>query len=232
MVASRGRGLRPGGFLRELLRLVVLVGLGFGAGLLFGVVTEEPALLAGHLRGESDSVELAAVAAAGPVAGPEVPASAADERAGPDDPSDHASAEVGTAGAKASTRSGGEEVGSSLLARLPSKPPPARVVPVAERPSSRAPLAPVVRDRREASDGDRSEWSIQVGAFADEAAARRLADSLRDDYPVAVLQAGGDGKRWRVRVQPVRGEQQARTMAEGLKRDEGLPTWLTPLDRR
>jgi cell division septation protein DedD len=44
---------------RALARLSLLVGLGFAAGLLIGIVTEEPELLAGHLRGEGESIVLA-----------------------------------------------------------------------------------------------------------------------------------------------------------------------------
>ena len=58
MAGARGRGLRPGGVVRALARLVVLVAVGFGVGLVFGVVLEEPELLAAHLVGESESVEL------------------------------------------------------------------------------------------------------------------------------------------------------------------------------
>ncbi len=58
MAASRGHGLRPGGVVRALGRLVLLIGLGFAAGLMIGVLSEEPKLLAGHLRGESEDVVL------------------------------------------------------------------------------------------------------------------------------------------------------------------------------
>jgi len=75
-------------------------------------------------------------------------------------------------------------------------------------------------------------WSIQVGAFSDEGAADRLAEGLRARYPVEVLPASGEGGRWRVRVQPIRGETRAREMAEALKRDERLPTWVTPMEDR
>jgi hypothetical protein len=59
-----------------------------------------------------------------------------------------------------------------------------------------------------------------------------LASTLEDRFPVAVLPAGSEGGRWRVRVQPLRGEEQARKLAEELKRDERLPTWVTPMEGR
>jgi cell division protein FtsN len=41
---------------------VLLVGVGFGAGLFIGVLSEEPELLAGHLRGEGEAIVLTPVA--------------------------------------------------------------------------------------------------------------------------------------------------------------------------
>jgi cell division protein FtsN len=67
VAASNARGLRPGGVVRAIIRLVLLIGFGFGSGLLIGVLSEEPELLAGHLRGEGEAIVLAepvAVAAA------------------------------------------------------------------------------------------------------------------------------------------------------------------------
>lgn len=58
MSAPRGRGLRPGGVVRALARLVLLVGIGFAAGLAIGVLSQEPELLAGHLRGDGESIAL------------------------------------------------------------------------------------------------------------------------------------------------------------------------------
>ncbi|MFP6654957.1 MAG: SPOR domain-containing protein [Myxococcota bacterium] len=58
MPSATGRGFRPGGVLRALGRLVLLIGFGFGAGLLTGVLSQEPELLVGHLRGESEAVPL------------------------------------------------------------------------------------------------------------------------------------------------------------------------------
>ena len=58
MSTAQRRGLRPGGVVRALGRLVLLIGFGFGAGLLIGVLSEEPELLAGHLRGEGEAIVL------------------------------------------------------------------------------------------------------------------------------------------------------------------------------
>ena len=58
MAISRGHGLRPGGVVRALGRLVLLIGFGFAAGLLIGVLSEEPELLTSHLRGEGEAIVL------------------------------------------------------------------------------------------------------------------------------------------------------------------------------
>ncbi len=230
MAAPRGRGLRPGGVVRALLRLLVLIALGFGLGLLFGVVTEEPELLAGHLAGESESVSL-------------------DEMG---------SQRKGTSSGTLETRPA-EAVDSERLvadAAAPAATPAARPAPSAKQSAERVPLprvaaAPTVRDRRAEAPAAvaapvvravaapesamrqiEDRWSIQVGAFSDEGAAERLAEGLRARYPVDVLPASSDGGRWRVRVQPIRGEGRAREMAEELKRDERLPTWVTPMEGR
>ncbi len=107
--------------------------------------------------------------------------------------------------------------------------------PSAEARAAAAPAAPArmtTPRRPEVSDRATAErrWSIQVGAFGDAAAAERLADGLRNRYPVAVLPARETGGRWRVRIQPIAGEDEARTMADRLKRDEHLPTWVTPME--
>lgn len=60
MASVSGRGFRPGGVLRALVRLVLLIGLGFSAGLLTGILSEEPELLVGHIQGESEAIRLTA----------------------------------------------------------------------------------------------------------------------------------------------------------------------------
>ena len=59
MAVPRGRSaLRPRGVVRAVGRLISLVVIGFTVGLVFGLVTEEPELLARHLGGESEAVAL------------------------------------------------------------------------------------------------------------------------------------------------------------------------------
>jgi len=73
-----------------------------------------------------------------------------------------------------------------------------------------------------------ARFAVQVGAFADGAAAERLADSLRaKGYAVHVVVGTGAGaSRWRVRVGPLASREEADAAAARLKREETLPTWV------
>jgi len=209
-------------------------------------VTEEPELLAAHLRGDSESVELEANAArrgerAVPsvstglrVAVPSVGAGRGDR-----DIDQSAAVEarplVDPEEAKASERL------SKVSAAQPS---------LRDRSSGMEPL-PVRQTSLQALSGRQlvsgelgrpdsalaqtqgaRRWSIQVGAFSEEVSANRLAEDLRARYPVAILPAGKEFGRWRVRIQPIEDEGRAREMAGQLKRDERLPTWVTPMEGR
>lgn len=210
MSSQAGRGLRPGGVVRALIRLLVLVVFGFGAGLLFGIVSEEPELLAGHLRGESQSVVLPASESGAAVAG------------------------VLGASDEANAHGNREEEGARVL-------PSVAASASTTRPVMRAPVSPSSGKPRDQSaglsvrDGLPAEkvgaWAIQVGAFSDEGAALRLAESLRaKGYPAKLLSAQGDAGRWRVRVQPMPGEGIAHETAAKLKRVERLPTWVLRME--
>jgi DedD protein len=74
--------------------------------------------------------------------------------------------------------------------------------------------------------------AIQVGAFADNKAAERLATSLRGrGYSAYVTPGARSGtSRWRVRVGPLPDRAAADKMAAKLKRDEKLPTWVLDED--
>ena len=241
MSAPRGRGLRPGGVVRAMGRLVVMIAIGFSIGLLFGLATEEPELLSGHLRGESESVPLVQV---------ETPL----EEAALEDPSAPKSSVVSAGrgdqvaelkqGKSASavyttpsvsTRPQLDDARTKATQDLPEVAAapnlPARPGAAAIKVSTVAAATNAPASARSATSAQR-RWAIQVGAFSDERAAKRLASTLEDRFPVAVLPAGSEGGRWRVRVQPLRGEDQARELAEQLKRDERLPTWVTPMEGR
>jgi cell division protein FtsN len=203
MAAPRRRGLRPGGVVRAIGRLTLLVGLGFGAGLVIGVVSEEPKLLAGHLRGEGQSVELVAHGSESNAEDSQV-ASAASSTGS-------SSAET-----KASTKPDRDD---PALPPVAAAPPPAP----AARPSDA---------KRSAQSAGADAWAIQVGAFGDEAAATKLSKGLvAKGYPAELVAPAGQ-RQWRVRIQPIHGRAKASEMADRLKRVERLPTWVIPMEDR
>ena len=235
MASPRGRGLRPGGLVRALGRLILLVAVGFGVGLVFGLVTEEPELFARHLQGESEAVALreaddeSSAARAVETGEGTVYSSAA----GTPRPMVEAAEREETAGLP--------RVAAAVRATEAPVAPTSATTPRTEsmRETTVASSLPVPESARssaaEAAAATRTDpraWSIQVGAFSDERAAEKLADALSGGYPVEVLPAKREGDRWRVRVQPIAGEDRARKTADKLKREEGLPTWVTPMDGR
>ena len=240
MAAPRKRGPRLGSILRAIGRLVLLIGFGFGAGLVVGLVSEEPALVYGHLRGEGETVPLVdstpdepAIIEAPieltnePGASPDREPATANRRQRKSD-----------AGAKANRIAARNEANPPAdLPDVAAPPPAAPAAPPSASPPAERPAPPSARrtgsatSDSAASVGDDKRWAIQVGAFSEEATARRLVKTLEaKDYPVAVLPSKGSNKRWRVRVQPLRGEDHARGIANQLKREEGLPTWLVPME--
>lgn len=233
MAAPRGRGLRPGGIVRAVVRLVLLVGVGFGVGLVFGLVTEEPELIAGHLRGESEPVPLAggadegAAAPAGGRAGQDVYATAALDPRPRVVPAERE--EAASLPRVAAPAPGAAPAPARVVKGVP--PAPLRATPL-EVATPAEVARPVPETARRAVKVERASrpWAIQVGAFSEKRAAQRLAETLAGGYPVEVLPAKRDGGRWRVRVQPIATEDRARATAERLKREEGLPTWVTPMD--
>ena len=191
MSASRGRRGRSSGMVRALFRLALLIGFGFSAGLLIGVLAEEPELLAGHLRGEGEAVVLS-----------ETEHEVVMER----------------------------EVEIAAESPLPevSAPAPIESPPSVDRKAD-APERPEIRPESSAE----RRWAIQVGAFSEEAGARRLAKELeKKGYPAELLAAEGAGQRWRVRVQPIESEERVAELEDRLKRVERLPTWVISLKGR
>jgi cell division septation protein DedD len=205
---------------RAVIRLVLLVSLGFGVGLLFGLVTQEPELLVNHLQGESESVRIAGEIGSG---NQTIASGQTDAR----DPQ---------AERLALRDAAGESVTAAALpvvAAAAEGPTPSGASMT--RPTSRSPKAPETTPARGGDDsGDaapKALWSIQVGAFSDESAAARLVEGLDEKgYPVELIPATEVSERWRVRVQPVEGESAARALADRLKRKERLPTWVIPLE--
>jgi cell division septation protein DedD len=214
--------------LRAIGRLVLLIGFGFGVGLVVGLVSEEPALVYGHLRGEGETVPLVDSMSDAPAI-IEAPIEVTNEPGPSPDGKPVAT----------DRRRGGPEADAqeNRIAAQSESSPAADLPDVAAPPPARAPAQPPARRVGSATSepvgsvGDEKPWAIQVGAFSEEATARRLVKTLEAKrYPVAVLPSTGSNKRWRVRVQPLRGEDHARGIANQLKREEGLPTWLVPME--
>lgn len=245
MAGARGRGLRPGSIVRSVGRLVLLVGLGFGAGLVIGVLSEEPTLLAGHLRGESESVSLdarsgrqtaneAEWAGAGARAGEApVPGVGGDQRLATRTVEDVGADEAGP-GTGSEVDDDPEALQAKRLALLEGRPSGTSeerarpgVAAAGDRPVSR----PTTVRAGSAAAEEGGRWAIQVGAFSDSKSASGLATRLQSKgYPVELIPASQESTRWRVRVQPVEGKARAQGLAERLKQEERLPTWLISLE--
>jgi cell division septation protein DedD len=70
-------------------------------------------------------------------------------------------------------------------------------------------------------------FAVQVGAFADAAAAEQLARRLRErGWPVYVSPATADTQRWRVRIGPLPTRADADEVAGRVQREERLGTWV------
>ena len=118
--------------------------------------------------------------------------------------------------------------------RLPgvAAPRPIEVAARVAAPDPKPVSAPIGSEAPTRSRSSARTWAIQVGAFSEEATARRLHRTLQDkDYPVAVVESTESSRGWRVRVQPIRGEDEARAVASRLKREERLPTWESAIIR-
>lgn len=190
-------------------RLLAFVVVGFAVGLVLGIASEEPELLAGHARGDTETVELDDALAARP------------------DEDVLAAAQAARAEAEASA----EELAIAFDDAPPMELPDVSAGPADGGPDAArfaADPAPGVSAGGAVGGGS---WAIQVGAFGDEPSAAQLADRLEGKgYPIEVLPAGADSNRWRVRVQPIEGEAAARTTAERVEREERLPTWVIRLE--
>lgn len=190
-------------------RLLAFVVVGFAIGLVIGIASEEPELLAGHARGDTETVELDEDLAARPDEDERAAALAAAYEAAPD-ASEFELLEIGQ-----------DDDRSVDLPDVGAGPAADEAIP--GQPSGGRSLV------AQAAGDDR--WAIQVGAFADQPSAEQLALRLEGKgYPIEVLPAGAASSRWRVRVQPIDGESTARSMAERVEREERLPIWVIRLE--
>jgi cell division septation protein DedD len=188
------------GFLATAGGALLLIALGFGVGIVAGTAYQEPELVADHLAGRTTEV---ALEPAEPLAAaPDVAAPAPDL---PEDP--------------------GAALGQGALAAAPEAELPAVEPAAAPRAAAavapRAPAPPAAAKLAAAGS-----FSIQVGAFSSEKAARQLAGELGKHGYAAYLMDEGDGARWKVRVGPLGSRSEAEAISARLKKEQRLPTWI------
>lgn len=212
---ERRRGSGPG-WLVTLVGASLLVAVGFGIGLVVGATWEDPALVARHVAGRTETVSLAppeGEEVGGPAPFGEGPADARAESGG----AVRRAAESAPSGSRAA--GGSARRGASAAAPVE----PAGAAPEPSAPAAApAPAAP--EPSRSPAGG---QHSVQVGSYTDLGQAEALAERLRGDgYRVYVTRGRVDGiVRWRVRVGPVLRRGEAEDLAARLRRD-GLPTWV------
>ncbi len=197
---------RGPGWVSALLGAGLLIVLGFGLGVIAGLIMEETDLILDYAAGRTESVavEVSAVPAApgGVVAAtPDVaarPAPGGGITEAPHDP-DPPAARTSVDGVPAFEDGGADSVPGNVEAR----------------PGA-------------ASDTPAAGFAVQVGAFAEASAAEHLARRLRErGLPVYVApSASGDAGRWRVRVGPLATRAEAEGLAGRLEREEQLATWV------
>lgn len=215
----RGKRREGRGLVSVLLGTALLGVLGFGLGVVAGLVLEEPGLLLDYLTGRTTSARIEM-----PVETPPAPVAAA--------PIELADEETAAAPATPPAVSApppelaAEPVESETAPAPVASPPPvvAAAKPV-EPPPTPEPPAP--------AHADQSGYSVQVGALADSASAEQLAAKLeKRGYAVYVKPSPEPGaNRWRVRVGPVATREEAQRLASQLEREK-LPTWVLAEGRR
>lgn len=202
--ASRSRRRAPASSgWRAWLAALLVVGGGFSMGFGVGVVAEDPRLVLDLVAGRATPVTPEDLREEGlSVAGS--PAPGARATAAPD-----ADARTSAAERRATATKTSAPVAPSLPA-----------APAARGERSRAEPPEV------ASGPPGSGFAVQVGAFSEREAARRLADELRrSGHPVYLAASEGEA-RWRVRVGPVTTREQAERLAGRLQNERRLPTWV------
>jgi DedD protein len=241
----RGRRREGRGLVAVLLGTALLAVLGFGLGIVAGLVFEEPGLLFDYVTGKTQPAPLDATRSANEFAAAErakasipdaAPAPAAEPvaAANPEDVSAAPPSEFEAA--KSATK---PEPRAAAVEKEPAETPPPQVA--AAPPSAPAPKAEPPAKREPSSDAQadadasltapapssRSGYSVQVGALADATSAEQLASKLRKrGFPVYVAPSAEPGsKRWRVRVGPVATREKADELATKLEREK-LPTWI------
>jgi len=209
-----GRGIVAVLFGTALLGLI-----GFGLGIVAGLVLEEPSLLLDYVTGRTTSARLEPSPAA------PGPSTAAEAARPPIDAAPGADAAAAPPAVAAAPPAAAERSGPPAVAERsePAEPAPVAAPPPAAKPEPK-PIAPPAPEPAHAGQ---TGYSVQVGALADSASAEQLAAKLQKrGYTVYVTpSAEPSARRWRVRVGPVATREEAQRLAAELERDK-LPTWV------
>lgn len=210
---TRRRHARSGGagWLGTALGALLLVAVGFAIGLVAGAAFEEPELVFEHLAGRTAQTPL--------VVAESVPAG---EPSAPEPLPEVIPAPAPRARPLGAAREGPE----------PPTPPPSAVAAPAPAPAPTPAVAAPPPVRAPAESGPRgSSFAVQVGAFAEEPAARELVRTLRGTgFEAKVVREGAGAAPFKVRVGPVPSRPEAERLASRLQREQRLPTWVLALD--
>jgi cell division septation protein DedD len=182
---------------------LLLVALGFGVGIVAGTAYQEPDLVADHLAGRTTEVVLEPEPVG--AAPPDVAAPAPESQSRP----------LPALGQRALEDAPEAELPALAPAAAP-RPAPAAAPKAPPRPAPQLAAKPAAA----------GSFSIQVGAFSSEKAARELAGELGKHGYTAYLMDEGNGARWKVRVGPMRSRSEAEAVSARLKREQRLPTWI------
>lgn len=210
----------------------LLVVLGFALGVVGGLVMEEPDLLLDYVLGRTEQVAIGEAGAPEPDVAA-APAGSAAVRGGAGAPPgasvEQGSAAAGTSGSSAGgsappdTRPGHGDLATAARAGAGPAAPAAEATAPPATAADEVAAAPSV-----AAAPPAAGFAVQVGAFAEPAAAEQLARRLKEHgHPVYVAPAtGADGPRWRVRVGPLATRSEADALAARLQREERVATWV------
>jgi DedD protein len=238
---------RNAGWISTLVALVVLIVVGFLCGALAGFLWEEPGLVLAHLSGKTEPVQWSETdktedVAAPPPAHAEVAPESASKLEAADAPP-APPADIEPLGAEPESDA---EVRDVVREKPAAPAPPAKPAkkPViapshiaektpAEKPGAEKAVAEKPAPTKVASVAPAGRFSVQVGAFADRAAADKLVSRLKArGYDTFVKTDGAaSGKRFRVRVGPVKERARAEALAAKLAKAENLPTWVLDEDK-
>jgi cell division septation protein DedD len=198
--------------------VLVMVAAGFAVGVIAGITWEEPALVVGHLSGQTEEIdwgvgkedsEPAGLVAKDATLKP--PSVAAAPPLGQREKPDAGVSDPATSGA-----------GAGVASARKSAP----AVPQRATSGAGAGAAPT-RKSAPAVAQPTSGFAVQVGAFSEKSAAQALADSLiAHGYPVYLSPTEGAPANWRVRVGPMSTRPEAEKTARRLEAAEKLPTWV------